>query len=234
MPRVEAHIRYEAPVRIGTTLRIGIDSPCREPPPPAPHLRDEPRRRWRCASRPASCASAASNLADFTPRDLPDDVVQFVDRIQALAEAQRRWPRRGALDVTAGQRNAPRRRARAEFAPRAPGPEPRAPQGLARLGRLRAVLRLGERPHARPARRAVLAADDRRRARPGAGTGLRDRPGDDAARARRRPRRRRRSLGADARHGPAAGSAGSAAASRPTSCAATSVTCRSPRRRSRW
>ena len=29
------------------------------------------------------------NLADFTPRDLPDDVVQFVDRLQALAEAQR-------------------------------------------------------------------------------------------------------------------------------------------------
>ena len=100
-----------------------------------------------------------------------------------------RGPPRGALDVKGRRASCqpPREPCpRLGPEPRAPSPEPRNEGRLARLGRLRAVLRLGERPHARPARRAVLAADDRRRARPGAGAGLRHGPGDDAARARRR------------------------------------------------
>jgi acyl-CoA thioesterase FadM len=87
MPRVEAHIRYEAPVRIGTTLRIGID----------PQL-DNPRRlRYAFEmTREADGVRVASgfvriacvDLADFTPRDLPAAVVEFVDRLQALAAEQ--------------------------------------------------------------------------------------------------------------------------------------------------
>ena len=87
MPRVEAHIRYEAPVRIGTLLRIGID----------PQL-DNPRRlrytfemaRDGDGVRVASgfVRVACVDLADFAPRDLPAEVVQFVERLQALAAEQ--------------------------------------------------------------------------------------------------------------------------------------------------
>ena len=88
-------------------------------------------------------------------------------------------------------------------ATRAPGPEPRAaPQGgLARLGRLRAVLRLGERAHAGPARRAVLARMTWRCSAGGpvlelgCGTG---RITDAAWPRAGVPRRRHRSVGGDA------------------------------------
>ena len=69
-----------------------------------------------------------------------------------------------------------------------------------RLGRLRAVLRLGERADAGPPRRAVLAAIWRCNAGgTGAGAGLRHRPDLASARARRRPARRHRSIRGDAR-----------------------------------
>ena len=88
LPRVEAHVRYEAPVRMGTTLRVGID----------PRIENPRRLRYTFEmSREDDGVRVASgfvrvgcvDLADFTPRDLPDEVVQFVDRLQALAEAQR-------------------------------------------------------------------------------------------------------------------------------------------------
>jgi acyl-CoA thioesterase FadM len=78
----------EAPVRIGTTLRVGID----------PQVENPRRLRYTFEmSREDDGVRVASgfvrvacvNLADFTPRDLPDEVVQFVGRLQALAEAQR-------------------------------------------------------------------------------------------------------------------------------------------------
>ena len=77
-----------------------------------------------------------------------------------------------------------------------------------RLGRLRAVLRLGERAHAGPARRAVLAEPRAAGRRPGPRAGLRHRPHLASARPRRRAARRHRSIGADA------GAARSAHASR--------------------
>ena len=67
------------------------------------------------------------------------------------------------------------------------------------MGRVRAVLRLGERADARPPRRAVLAARRRRRRRAGARARLRHRSRLAAARASGRRSRRHRSLGADAR-----------------------------------
>jgi acyl-CoA thioesterase FadM len=86
MPRVEAHIRYEAPVRIGVLLRIGIDTTL-ENPRRLRHTfemtRDDGVRVAHGYVR-VGCV----NLADFTPRDLPDAVVAFVAQIQALAVAQ--------------------------------------------------------------------------------------------------------------------------------------------------
>ena len=65
---------------------------------------------------------------------------------------------------------------------------PVAEQGLEGLGRIRAVLRLGECADARPARRGVLAAGGQRRQRAGAGAWLRHRPDFAAAGPRRRSR----------------------------------------------
>jgi acyl-CoA thioester hydrolase len=87
MPRVEAHIRYEAPVRIGTLLRIGVDVTV-ENPRRLRHrfemARDEDGQRVATGFVRVGCVT----LADFTPRDFPDEIRQFVDRIQALAVAQ--------------------------------------------------------------------------------------------------------------------------------------------------
>lgn len=87
MPRVEAQILYEAPVRIGTLLRIGVE----------PRL--EHSRRLRHAFEMWDDASArivatgfvrvgCVNLADFSPRDFPPDVHAFVERIHTLAALQ--------------------------------------------------------------------------------------------------------------------------------------------------
>ena len=69
---------------------------------------------------------------------------------------------------------------------------------LGRLGRLRAVLRLGERADARPARHAVLAPRRARAARAGPRTRMRHRTHLAAARQGRRHAGRHRSVGADA------------------------------------
>ncbi len=239
MPRVEAHIRYEAPVRIGTLLAHRHRHHPGEPAASAPRLRDDPRRRRRCASRMASCASPASISSTSCPSICPRSWC-------SSSTASRRWPSPRPKAATrcpgrdgpqASCQTASRIPSRCPEESRAPSPAPRAPrapQRVARLGRLRAVLRLGERPHPRPARRAVLAADDRRRPWPGAGVGLRDRPGDDAARPRRRARRRRRSVGRDAGAGPPAGAP--AAARRPARPGARRhpPPARSPIGRSRW
>ena len=87
MPRVEAHICYEAPVRIGVLLRIGIDTTL-ENPRRLRHsfemTRDDDGVRVARGYVRVGCV----DLGDFTPRDLPDAVVAFVQRIQALAVAQ--------------------------------------------------------------------------------------------------------------------------------------------------
>jgi len=87
LPRVEAHIRYEAPVRIGTLLRIGVE------------VRIENPRRLRYSFEMTRAddgvrvaagfvRAACVDLPDFTPRDLPEDVQAFVTRLGTLAERQ--------------------------------------------------------------------------------------------------------------------------------------------------
>ncbi len=88
LPRVEAHVRYEAPVRIGTTLRVGID-PRVENPRRLRYAFEMSREDDGVRVATGFVRVACVNLADFTPRDLPDEVVQFVERLQALAESQR-------------------------------------------------------------------------------------------------------------------------------------------------
>jgi acyl-CoA thioesterase FadM len=87
MPRVEAHVRYDAPVRIGTTLRIGIDTTL-ENPRRLRHTFEMSREDDGVRVAHGYVRVASVDLADFTPRDLPATVVSFVPRIQALAVAQ--------------------------------------------------------------------------------------------------------------------------------------------------
>jgi acyl-CoA thioesterase FadM len=87
MPRVEAHIRYEAPVRIGALLRIGVDTALENPRRlryTFAMTRDDDRVRVAQGFVRVGCV----DLADFTPCDLPEVVRQFVARIQALAAEQ--------------------------------------------------------------------------------------------------------------------------------------------------
>ena len=163
MPRVEAQIRYEAPVRIGTLLRIGVD-PRLENPAGIRHAFEMWDDAAVASGRGGFVRVGCVRLGDFSRRATSSRRAAFVDRIQALAPCSPtdapRCPGHegGQGDDSCSARASSRALPRAQ-APRA------GQRGLARLGRLRAVLRLGERPHAGPARRAVLAADDGRRAR---------------------------------------------------------------------
>jgi acyl-CoA thioesterase FadM len=87
LPRVEAHIVYEAPVRIGMLLRIAIDAGFEHP------------RRMRYAFEMWDTAAdrrvangfvrvACVTLRGFTPRDFPAEVLTFAERIQAMAADQ--------------------------------------------------------------------------------------------------------------------------------------------------
>jgi acyl-CoA thioesterase FadM len=86
LPRVEAHIRFTAPVPVGTLLRIGVEATVENP------------RRLRYAfamTRDADRVQVAHGFvraacvdADFRPRDLPPVVTEFAHRLQALADAQ--------------------------------------------------------------------------------------------------------------------------------------------------
>lgn len=87
IPRVAAHIDYEAPVRIGMVLRVAIDARLEHP------------RRLRYAFEMFDTVGgtrvahgyvrvACVTLDTFTPRDFPDDMTTFVERIQALGAAQ--------------------------------------------------------------------------------------------------------------------------------------------------
>lgn len=86
LPRVEAHIRFEAPVPIGALLRVAVAAAV-----------ENPRRiRYTFAmTRDADRVQVAHGFvraacvdADFRPRDLPPVVIEFVRRLQALADAQ--------------------------------------------------------------------------------------------------------------------------------------------------
>ncbi len=87
MPRVEAHIRYEAPVRIGTLLRIAVD-PGVENPRRIRHAFE----MWDTADERRVASGfvrvACVGLPDFAPRDFPPAVLTVVERVQALAAQQ--------------------------------------------------------------------------------------------------------------------------------------------------
>lgn len=91
MPRVEAHIAYEAPVPVGTRLRIGVESRIENPR----RLRhtfemwDDGRNR-RVASGYVRVACMRS--ADFTARDFPDVMHTFPARLGELAADQPNAP----------------------------------------------------------------------------------------------------------------------------------------------
>lgn len=87
IPRVAAHIDFEAPVQMGMRLRIAID------------VRLEHSRRLRYAFEMFDTSSgirlahgyvrvACVALDTFTPRDFPEFVTTFVERIHALGAEQ--------------------------------------------------------------------------------------------------------------------------------------------------
>jgi acyl-CoA thioesterase FadM len=87
LPRVEAHITYEAPVRIGMLLRIAIDAGFENPR----------RMRYRFEMWDMGDDRRVANgfvriacvtLHGFTPRDFPAEVLAFAERIQAMAADQ--------------------------------------------------------------------------------------------------------------------------------------------------
>jgi YbgC/YbaW family acyl-CoA thioester hydrolase len=86
MPRVDASARYHAPVRPGQTIRVGIASTL-----------ENPRRlRHDFEMRDAEGALLATgfvrvacvDLATFTPRDLPAEVMQMVNALPRAAAQQ--------------------------------------------------------------------------------------------------------------------------------------------------
>ena len=86
MPRVDVSAKYHAPVRPGQTIRVGIASTLENPR----RLRHDFEMR---DDRGALVATgfvrvACVDLATFTPRDLPAEVVRMVSELPRAAEQQ--------------------------------------------------------------------------------------------------------------------------------------------------
>jgi acyl-CoA thioesterase FadM len=88
MPRVEAAAKYRSPVRAGETIRIGIASTLEHPR----RLRHDFEMRNAAGTLLAEgfVRVASVDLATFTPRDLPPEVVRMVERLPELAAQQQR------------------------------------------------------------------------------------------------------------------------------------------------
>jgi acyl-CoA thioester hydrolase len=89
MPRVEAAAKYRAPVRAGQLIRIGIVSTVENPR----RLRhDFEMRSDDTATLLAEgfVRVACVNFSNFSPRDLPAEVMQMVTALPAAAERQRK------------------------------------------------------------------------------------------------------------------------------------------------
>jgi acyl-CoA thioesterase FadM len=84
MPRVEASAKYKAPVRAGQSIRIGIRSTLENPR----RLRHDFEMRDEQGGLIAEgfVRVACVDMAAFTPRDLPPEVLEMV---RALPEATR-------------------------------------------------------------------------------------------------------------------------------------------------
>ena len=88
MPRVEASAKYRAPVRAGQLIRIGIASTL-ENPRRLRHdfeMRDEQTQRLLAEG---FVRVACTDLATFTPRDLPETVQNLPAALRAAAARQR-------------------------------------------------------------------------------------------------------------------------------------------------
>ena len=87
MPRVEATAKYKAPLRPGQIIRIGIRSILENPR----RIRHEFEMRTDADALIAQgfVRIACIDLATFTPRDLPDEVLEMVNALPAIAQRQR-------------------------------------------------------------------------------------------------------------------------------------------------
>ncbi|HUE84468.1 MAG TPA: thioesterase family protein [Vicinamibacterales bacterium] len=87
MPRVDAAAKYHAPVRAGQTIRIGIASALENPR----RLRHDFEMRDDRGTLLAEgfVRVACVDLATFSPRDLPAEVVQMVNDLPRATARQR-------------------------------------------------------------------------------------------------------------------------------------------------
>ena len=87
MPRVDVAAKYHAPVRPGQTIRVGIASTLENPR----RLRHDFEMRHEQGTLVASgfVRVACVDLATFTPRDLPTEVVEMVNQLPDAAARQR-------------------------------------------------------------------------------------------------------------------------------------------------
>ena len=88
LPRVEASAKYRAPIRAGQLIRVGILT----------RLENPRRLRYEFEMRDDANGTllaegfvrvACVDLQTFTPRDFPEEVLQLVETLPALAERQR-------------------------------------------------------------------------------------------------------------------------------------------------
>jgi YbgC/YbaW family acyl-CoA thioester hydrolase len=86
MPRVDAAAKYHAPIRPGQTIRVGIASTLENPR----RLRHdfEMRDDQGVLLAAGFVRIACVDLATFTPRDLPAEVVQMVNELPRAAARQ--------------------------------------------------------------------------------------------------------------------------------------------------
>jgi YbgC/YbaW family acyl-CoA thioester hydrolase len=86
MPRVDATAKYRAPVRPGQTIRVGIASTMENPR----RLRHDFEMRDEQGTLLANgfVRVACVDLATFTPRDLPAEVIQMVTELPRIAARQ--------------------------------------------------------------------------------------------------------------------------------------------------
>jgi acyl-CoA thioester hydrolase len=86
MPRVEASARYRAPVKPGQTIRVGITTTLENPR----RLRHQFEMRDERGTLLAEgfVRVACVDLRTFTPRDLPQEVLQMVETLPQVAARQ--------------------------------------------------------------------------------------------------------------------------------------------------
>jgi acyl-CoA thioester hydrolase len=86
MPRVEATAKYRSPVKPGQTIRIGIRSTLENPR----RLRHdfEMRHEGGLLIAEGFVRVACVDRATFTPRDLPAEVLQMVERLPEATKQQ--------------------------------------------------------------------------------------------------------------------------------------------------